>query len=187
MVKQTKKTRAETEQNFGRGGAFGRAGGKMTASKKGRPSELTSALQAHLCELLESAVPILVACSSAGIAASTYHSWRARGASGEQPFADFLAATSRARQRAKIALLTVIQEAAPTDWRAASWLLQKMIPAHQWQEESPPPPVVTIEPLPPLPDDQLAKLLAEMKAEDQKNDAMLAEYVEKLKREAGVR
>jgi hypothetical protein len=140
-----------------------------TTAKKGRPIELNAAVQTHICELLESALPIAVTCEASGISTSTYHAWRARGESGEKPFADFLEATTLARARAKLALVTVIREAAPSDWRAASWLLSRMIPAQQWQEEEAAP-VVTIEP---MPDDELAKLLDRLKAETDEEMAKL--------------
>ena len=63
--------------------------------------------------------------------------------------------------RAKQTLLRIVQSAAEKDWKAASWLLQKMVPAHQWQEEEAPPVVKTE----PMPDDELAKLLNRLEAE----------------------
>ena len=94
------------------------------SNKVGRPTELTPMLQEEICDLLSDAVNIETVCGLVGISKATYYNWRERGESGEEPFAEFLDATTRARAKAKLTLLRIIDRAAENgDWRAASWRL----------------------------------------------------------------
>ena len=95
-----------------------------TSNKTGRPTELTPELQREICDLLSDAVNIETVCELVSIAKATYYNWRERGESGEEPFAEFLDATTRARAKAKLMLLRIIDRAAENgDWRAAAWRL----------------------------------------------------------------
>lgn len=143
---------------------------KKQSKKGGRPVELDAAIQSHLCELLESAVPIAVACEASGISASTYHNWRARGESGEERFVEFLDATARARSRAKQALLRIVQTAAERDWRAAGWLLNHMIPPKEWSDERPPEKSVQVSE---IPDFELSAIFAKLRDEDEQTRKQL--------------
>jgi len=135
-----------------------------TPNKVGRPSELTSMLQQEICNLLSDAINIETACELVGIAKATYYNWRERGESGEEPFAEFLDATTRARAKAKLMLLRIIDRAAENgDWRAASWRLTH----GGWPEFSDRPAVEKkITSLPPDPepitDEELRKILANL-------------------------
>ena len=100
-------------------------------TRLGRPTSLTAELQREICELLADAIPIATTCELVGIAPSTFHAWMNRGESGEAPYLEFSEAVTRARARAKLALLRIIDRAAENgDWRAASWRL-----THGWPEE----------------------------------------------------
>ena len=135
-----------------------------TPNKVGRPTELTSMLQQEICDLLADAVNIETMCQMCGVAKSSYYSWRERGESGEEPFAEFLDKTTHARGRAKLKLQRVIDAAAEKDWRAAAWRL-----THGWPEEfsdrRPAPEKKTASPPPepePISDAELRKILASL-------------------------
>ena len=133
-----------------------------TPNKVGRPTELTSMLQQEICDLLSDAVNIETVCELVGIAKATYYNWRERGESGEEPFAEFLDATTHARGKAKLTLQRVIDAAAEKDWRAAAWRL-----THGWPEEfsdrRPAPEKKTAPPPPewePVSDEELKRIMA---------------------------
>ena len=133
-----------------------------TSNKVGRPVELTPMLKQEICDLLSDAVNLETACELVGIAKATYYNWRERGESGEEPFAEFLDAATRARAKAKLTLLRIIDRAAQNgDWRAASWRLTH----GGWPEFSdrPAPEKKTASPRPepePISDEELRKILA---------------------------
>jgi len=121
-------------------------------------------LQQEICDLLSDAVNIETVCELVGVARSSYYNWLSRGESGEEPFAEFLDATTRARAKAKLMLLRIIGRAAENgDWRAASWRLTH----GGWPEFSdrPAPEKKTASPRPepePISDEELRKILANL-------------------------
>jgi hypothetical protein len=75
---------------------------------------------------LADAVPIETACEACGIGKTTYYTWRSRGETGEEPYAEFRNVTTRARANAKLQLLRRIDDACKQgDWRAAAWRLER--------------------------------------------------------------
>jgi hypothetical protein len=93
--------------------------------KRGRKTLLNVALSKRICKLLAQGSAIKSACIICGIGQRTYHDWNDRGQKGEQPFARFFSAVTRARERHKANLIAVVMEAAHKDARHAEWLLER--------------------------------------------------------------
>lgn len=77
------------------------------------------------------------AAETVGVSATTVHNWLARGEEwreadsvppGEEPFLEFLYATTRARAKAVELALGGIIEAGKEDWRAWAWFLERSFP-----------------------------------------------------------
>jgi hypothetical protein len=114
---------------------------RRSKTKLGRKTLLKAALQKQLCDLLAAGNTIKTCCDVCGIARSTFHDWIQRGENGEEKFADFSEAVSRARGRAKTKLVKVLVDAAPLDWRSAAWLLERGWPneyGRTWREPTTP-------------------------------------------------
>jgi hypothetical protein len=96
----------------------------------GRPTALTPKTAAAIVDMVEKGAPFAVACEAAGVHRSTGYRWRKQGKPDEGPeeFRAFRDALLRARARAEQRLLATIDLAAPKDWKAAAWLLQKLNP-----------------------------------------------------------
>ena len=101
---------------------------KTKNETRGRKTVLDTVLTKRICKLLAQGSPIKSACTMCGIGERTYHDWNERGQQGEQPYARFFAAATRARERHKANLIERIIAAAKDDWKAASWLLERQFP-----------------------------------------------------------
>lgn len=104
-------------------------------------SKLTPELIERACDLREASVSIPAICEALEISETTYHAWNRRGQieldriallpeeSPPEPlptealYAELRRGLTRAKGRDKRSLLEIVQDAAPDDWRAASWLL----------------------------------------------------------------
>jgi hypothetical protein len=91
----------------------------------GRPSKLTSELQASMVKMLRAGVHPETACKVEGLALSTYYDWRKRGEEGEEPYAEFLFETTRATALVIGQLEHEVIKAAQRDWRAGAFMLSK--------------------------------------------------------------
>lgn len=89
--------------------------------KRGAKSILTPPLQKRICESLEKCNTIKTACEACGIGERTFYDWMKSNPA-------FAAAVYRARSRSKAKLVRVITNAAPNDWRAAAWILERSWP-----------------------------------------------------------
>ena len=89
--------------------------------KRGPKSLLTKKLQAAICEILANGNTIETACAACGLAERTYFNWCQKNAA-------FYAATRKARAKAKIKLVAIIQNAAKTNANHAQWLLERSWP-----------------------------------------------------------
>jgi hypothetical protein len=114
----------------------------------GRRSILNQKLQRRICGLLSEGSAIKSACIICGIGERTYYDWRGKGSAGEEPFATFFSAVTRAREAHKANLIERIVAAAKADWKAASWLLERQFPNEFARSE---PRTILIERLPPVP------------------------------------
>jgi hypothetical protein len=97
--------------------------------KRGRRSILNEKLQRKICGLLSQGSAIKSACIICGIGERTFYDWRDKGRAGEEPFARFFSAVTRAREQHKANLIQRIVAAIKADWKAAAWLLERQFPA----------------------------------------------------------
>ena len=111
---------------------------------------LSVQLQNRVCKLLKQGSSIKSSCFICGIGERTFYDWRDKGRAGEEPFAGFFSAVTRAREEHKANLIQRIVAAAKADWKAASWLLERQFASEFARSESrtivvdrPPPPVAT--------------------------------------------
>jgi len=99
-----------------------------------RRSKLTDEMQTKIAALLRSGNYIETACGVAGIGVSTFYGWLERGEADQEAgtpsaFLEFSEAVHRARAEGEAMLLQQIRQAAPKDWRAAAWILERTMPA----------------------------------------------------------
>jgi hypothetical protein len=118
--------------------------------KLGRKILLTPALQTRICKLLSHGSAIKSACIVCGVSERVFYNWRDRGKAGEEPFACFFSAVTRARERHKANLIERVVAAAKADWKAASWLLERQF-ASEFARSEPRTIVVERQTPPPLP------------------------------------
>lgn len=97
--------------------------------KLGRKTLLTPALQERICRLLSQGSAIKSACIICGVGERTFYDWRDKGKGGEEPFARFFSAATRARETHKADLIKVLLAAADKDARHAEWLLERQFPS----------------------------------------------------------
>jgi hypothetical protein len=93
----------------------------LGTKKAGRPLKLTPQLQEAICKTLQAGVDVETACLREGVSRDAYFSWRRRGRDGEQPFADFLAATDKALADVETGVTYQILKASKTHWQAGAW------------------------------------------------------------------
>lgn len=94
--------------------------------QRGRPSKLDADRQKRVCDALKDGNTRDVAARHAGIKVQTFFNWLARGrAAKEGLFRDFFDAVKKAEQEAEMASVKVIRKAAPKNWCAAAWWLER--------------------------------------------------------------
>jgi hypothetical protein len=92
----------------------------------GRPTNCTTETTAVIANARGVGMSWARAAALANVSVDAVHDWRAKGAAGEQPYADFLRCCERARSEWVERQLAIIQDAA-TDgtWQASAWLLER--------------------------------------------------------------
>jgi len=105
--------------------------------------KLTPSRQRRICVLLADGVSIETAASLSGICERTFHNWIAKAERGEEPFASFQVAASRARKAWKARVIRKIEAASHHDWKAASFLLERSFP-REYAPRIPEPQVVYV-------------------------------------------
>jgi transposase len=112
---------------------------KPTRPKRppGRPSKLTQKVAARIEELLVAGCSMREVATVVGLDYSTVKKWLQRGreAKSGEYFAFFTRVT-RARERCTASLTEFIQKAAPEDWRAAAWMLERRAPKRWTKTQS---------------------------------------------------
>lgn len=88
-----------------------------------RPSKLTAERLDRVLAGLRVGATLARACAAAGISDDTLRRWRSR-----RP--DVRTAVERAEAEQALHCLQMIAAAAPKDWRAAAWLLERRFPEH---------------------------------------------------------
>lgn len=107
---------------------------------RGQPTKLTPKLQHDVCAALEKGVTVKAAAAHVGTCEGSVHAWRLRGERElerladdpnarpirrEEKFVKFSEAMAQARDRSEYNLVELINNAAPKDWRAAAFLLER--------------------------------------------------------------
>jgi hypothetical protein len=87
-----------------------------------RPTKLTPETQAKICEAVRNGATYWAAAESSGIAYSTFNKWMIDP---RKKYVEFMEAIKAANADAQLDLLAKIQAATRTDWRAASWILER--------------------------------------------------------------
>lgn len=101
------------------------------APKIGRPSKLTPALQARIVKLVREGNYPETAAQSEGVSRTAYYEWMEKGrarAKGDDAYADFADAVTRARATAQRKMLAHVAKAAPKDPENARWYLERTAP-----------------------------------------------------------
>lgn len=89
-----------------------------------RPTKLTTEITDQLFNLIRMGLPIIDACSIAGISESSYYSWKKSAENGESPkFLKFLEDLKKAESEAKEKLLQHIQR--DQSWQSKAWILER--------------------------------------------------------------
>ena len=96
---------------------------------KARPSRLTPDVHERIVATMRAGNFRETAAAAAGIQSKTLRDWLRRGAHGEHPFDEFLAAISVAEAEAEVRVVEIIGNAAKADWRAAAWCLGRKNPS----------------------------------------------------------
>ncbi len=68
------------------------------------------------------------ACKAVGISQEAFFSWMRHGKAGKKRYVAFFKDIEEAKAMARVRLEQVIIEAAPEDWRAAAWMLERQHP-----------------------------------------------------------
>jgi hypothetical protein len=102
----------------------------QTPRHVGRPSKLTPERISRLIEAIRAGHTREGAATLAGISKSTFNGWlaSAKEPGADQEFLLFLDAVKSAEVEAEDALLAIIRSAAPKQWQASAWLLERRYP-----------------------------------------------------------
>lgn len=100
----------------------------LESEHMGRPTKLTSELQAEIVRVLRGGAYVEDACGYVGIHKGTFYDWMERGHAGEELYADFTDAVEKARSEAVIRNVAIVQKAADDSWQAAAWWLERTRP-----------------------------------------------------------
>ena len=94
-----------------------------STSKKREPrrSQYHAGVVDALIEALASGLTITASCGLVGIDRSTFYKWK-------QNYPEFKRAVDGARPIIESNMLELIKDQAPTDWRAAAWILERRFP-----------------------------------------------------------
>jgi phage terminase small subunit len=88
-------------------------------------------LAERLIAMLRAGNTVIAATSAVGISRQSFGTWMRRGARGEHPFRLFRERVEQARAEAEVRHVTQIAAAAGSDWRAASWMLERQLRREQ--------------------------------------------------------
>ena len=95
----------------------------------GRPSKLTPQVQELIVDGITAGLTYRLSCERAGIFPSTFYAWIERGErQAKGRYQDFAEAVARAKSDSALRLVSQITLAAPKDWRAAAFMLERRFP-----------------------------------------------------------
>jgi len=98
-----------------------------------RPTKLSPEIEERIVSAVRAGTSIAGAAAYAGIDPSTFHRWMERGdpkrtGRADGRYREFRARVEQASGEAEVRDVTVIAKAAPSDWRAAAWRLERRRP-----------------------------------------------------------
>lgn len=95
------------------------------------PSKFTKETTDLLLAGIRAGLPYHLAAEAAGVTYDTFNEWQQgrfpRGAD-KMLKSEFSEALTRAKGGSALRLVSIIQQQAPTDWRAAAWILERRFP-----------------------------------------------------------
>ena len=95
----------------------------------GRPTKLTPEVQDLIVDGINAGLTLGLTCARAGVARSTFYDWLEKGEAAKSgALMEFSDTVSRARADSALRLVSQITLQAPTDWRAAAFLLERRFP-----------------------------------------------------------
>ena len=94
-----------------------------------RPTKLTPEVQDIIVDGINAGLTCGLTCARAGVTPSTFYSWLEKGEAAKSgALMEFFDTVSRARADSAMRLVSQITLQAPTDWRAAAFLLERRFP-----------------------------------------------------------
>ena len=95
----------------------------------GRPTKLTPEVQETIVDGINAGLTFRLTCARAGVNPATFYRWLEKGEAAQTGvYREFCDTASRARADAALRLVSQITLQAPTDWRAAAFLLERRFP-----------------------------------------------------------
>lgn len=92
-----------------------------------RPTLLNESTEAVILKAIAIGMPVRLAAQLAGVDQRTVFAWKKKGKDGEEPYAQFFRKCKEVEMLAVEHALTVINKAADDgDWKAASWMLERL-------------------------------------------------------------
>lgn len=106
----------------------------------GRVSKLSQRVTDKICEVLRRGGYTETAAIAAGVGKATFYTWYGRGdpvgkKKTDAPFRTFREQIDQARAEGENHNVSLIANAAPDDWRAAAWMLERQHP-HRWSKRT---------------------------------------------------
>ena len=92
----------------------------------GRPTICTPEVIEAVREAMETGATQRIAQDYAGISETSWYEWMTKGAQGVEPYAEFAAAVKAGKGTGAVRNLKIIKAAAPNDWKAAAWMLERV-------------------------------------------------------------
>jgi len=94
-----------------------------------RPSKLNAQTTERILTAVRAGCTFEVAAQSAGVGATTFYTWKARGQREERgPYRELWEALKRAEAESELTLLAIVRKAAQTQWQAAMTILERRFP-----------------------------------------------------------
>ena len=95
----------------------------------GRKTKLTPEVQEIIVDGINAGLTLVLTCARAGVTYATFYRWLEKGEAAKSGvFCEFFDAVSRAKADSALRLVSQITLQAPTDWRAAAFLLERRFP-----------------------------------------------------------
>ena len=95
----------------------------------GRPTKLTPEVRDLIVDGINAGLTFGLTCARAGVSPATFYRWLEKGETAKSGvFREFCDTVSRAKADSAMRLVSQITLQAPTDWRAAAFLLERRFP-----------------------------------------------------------